>query len=92
MSDERVLAVVWLSLFRAALCLDDETVFDVEEGACPVCGGESFALLARWLQERTVADERDHARPDVAEVDRQLAPARSHGPQRGQLRLLPGGA
>lgn len=50
---ERVLAVAWLPLDRAAVCLNDETVFDVGEGTCPRCGGETFALLARWLQERT---------------------------------------
>lgn len=75
MSEERVLAVVWLPLDHAALCADDETVFDVEEGACPVCGGESFALLARWLQERTATEERKHARPHVADVDWGVAPA-----------------
>ena len=52
MSPERVLAAVWLPLERAALCLDDETVFDLEQQECPTCGSASFALLARWLQER----------------------------------------
>lgn len=52
MSAERVLAVTWLPLSRAALCLNDETVFDVEEAVCPVCGSATFALLGRWLQGR----------------------------------------
>jgi len=50
--EPRVLASVWLPLQRAALCLDDETVFPVEDQACPMCGGETFVLLARWLQAR----------------------------------------
>lgn len=79
MSDERVLAVTWLPLARAALCLscDAETVFDIENGECPACGSPTFALLARWLQERkvSVSDERDHARLDVADVDWGVAPA-----------------
>ena len=52
MSEANVLAAIWVPLSRAALCLNDETVFDVGDGACPQRDGEHFALLARWLQER----------------------------------------
>ena len=51
-SAPRVLASVWMPLSRAAMCLEDETVFDVGEGQCPVCGSEHFVLLTRWLTER----------------------------------------
>lgn len=69
MTEPRVLASTWLALDYAALCLDeDETVFDGREGQCPACGGEHFALLARWLTETTRSermsdcDERDGVR------------------------------
>ena len=52
MSAPRVLACVWLPLQRAALCLNDETVFDVEQRECPICGSRTFSMLARWLAER----------------------------------------
>lgn len=55
MSEARVLAAVWIPLARAALCLNDETVFDLEQQECPTCGGASFALLARWLVEHRAA-------------------------------------
>ena len=48
----RVLAVTWLPLEFAALCLDDETVFDIRDGACPMCDRTTWAPLAKWLQER----------------------------------------
>lgn len=41
----------WIPLDRAALCLDDEAVFDVSDGECPSCGGAQFMLLVHWLQE-----------------------------------------
>lgn len=43
----------WLPLGRAALYLSDECIFDVSDRHCPMCGGEEFVLLARWLRERT---------------------------------------
>ena len=51
----RVLANVWLPLEFAALCLDDETIFDLRDGACPTCGSETFSLLAKWLGEKRTA-------------------------------------
>jgi hypothetical protein len=48
----RVLASTWLPLEFAALCLDDETVFDLRERECPACGATTWALLATWLKER----------------------------------------
>ncbi len=50
--EPRVLAVTWLLLSRAALCLNDEAIFDLSEGRCPACASEHFVLLARWLAER----------------------------------------
>lgn len=49
MSVPRVLAVVWLPLDRAALCLGDETVFDIREGRCPTCGDGHLMPLAAFL-------------------------------------------
>lgn len=91
MSDER--AVTWLPLSRAAFCLNEEAVFDLAERACPVCGSQTFVLLARWLQERTGVDEqRDHSRPDVEAVHRGTAAARPERPRCPALRVLPSGA
>ena len=56
MSAPLVLARVFIPLDRAALCLTcpEETIFDVSDLRCPLCGdGEHFAMLAKWLQERT---------------------------------------
>ena len=52
MNEPRVLASTWIALDRAALCLNEETIFPVEDQACPVCGGTTFVLLARWLHKR----------------------------------------
>jgi hypothetical protein len=35
----------------AALCLSDETVFDMRDRVCPVCGSETWHPLAAWLRE-----------------------------------------
>ena len=48
----RVLASIWLPLEFAALCLDDEAVFDIRAGACPSCNGTTWAPLAKWLTRR----------------------------------------
>ena len=50
----RSFARTWLPLARAALCLNDETIFDVREARCPVCGQDAFVLITRWLQETTL--------------------------------------
>ena len=55
MSLPRVLARVWVPLQRAALCLSDETIFDIQERECPICGSRHFAMLARWLAEHAPA-------------------------------------
>lgn len=55
MSEPRILARVFLPLSHAALCLTcpEETIFDVSDLRCPVCGdGEHFALVSTWLSER----------------------------------------
>jgi hypothetical protein len=55
MSEPRIVAHVWIPLSRAALCLTwpGETVFDVTDLRCPVCGdSEHFALVSPWLSER----------------------------------------
>ncbi len=41
-----------LPLRYASLCLNDETVFDLRDRACPACGSRTLVLLARWLRER----------------------------------------
>lgn len=41
-----------LSLSRAALCLDDDTIFPMTDGRCPRCGSRGWVLLSRWLGER----------------------------------------
>ena len=51
----RVLANIWLPLEFAALCLDDETVFDLRDGACPTCNSAAWAPMAKWLGERRTA-------------------------------------
>lgn len=38
-----------MPLARAALCLDCETVFALDAGACPSCGGTAIFLLAKWV-------------------------------------------
>src|SRR5262245_30619931 len=40
-----------LPLRRLALCLDCETCFEMGTSPCPVCGGDSWALLARFLNQ-----------------------------------------
>lgn len=50
MSGELVHGVIPLD--RAALCLDDETIFHVEDAACPRCASPTFVLLAPWLSAR----------------------------------------
>lgn len=52
--EPRVLAVVWLPLSRAALCLGDETIFDLAERCCPTCGDTHLVSLAAFLN-RTAA-------------------------------------
>ena len=52
MNEPRVLASTWIALDRAALCLNDETIFPVDYQVCPVCGRTTFVLLARWLHKR----------------------------------------
>ena len=55
MSETRVLAVAWVPLEQAALCVSCETVFNVQDQTCPACGHDTFALLARWLCEHRAA-------------------------------------
>ncbi len=51
--EPRVLAVTWLPLSRAALCINEhEAIFDVSEGRCPACASENFVLLGKWLAGR----------------------------------------
>ena len=45
-------AVGCLPLWRAALCADDDVIFDMRLGQCPQCGGTSWTLLSKFL-ERT---------------------------------------
>jgi hypothetical protein len=55
MPEPRVLGVSWLPLGRAALCLDCEACYSIEEPACPACGSRTWTLLARFLAERNEA-------------------------------------
>lgn len=45
-----------IPLARAALCLscEGEPIFDLTDQVCPTCGGASFALLARWLEDHAL--------------------------------------
>lgn len=44
--------VRWIPLTFAALCISDETVFDLRAEQCPTCTSRAFVLLANWLKER----------------------------------------
>jgi hypothetical protein len=46
-------SVVSIPLNRAAICLNDETVFPVAAQLCPVCGWASWMPLATWLGRST---------------------------------------
>lgn len=52
----RVLAVGWIDLKYAALCVnelpDRELVFDLRDRRCPSCASANWTPLATWLQER----------------------------------------
>ena len=41
-----------LPLGRLALCLDCETCFEVGLDACPACGSQMWASVARFLDRR----------------------------------------
>lgn len=49
--------LVWacIPLERAALCLDDETIFHVSDVRCPRCASATFVMLAAWLTSRGAA-------------------------------------
>ena len=46
----RVLAVDFIPLDRAALCLDCETIYPLSAHECPRCGGMQRSTLATWLK------------------------------------------
>ncbi len=54
--EPRVLGTVrrqWIPLSYAAVCLDEEVVFDVRNGVCPTCSrSASWVLLSRWLTRK----------------------------------------
>lgn len=43
----------WLPLQYAAMCLNESTIYDIRNRACPTCGSKTFVLLATWLRART---------------------------------------
>ncbi len=49
---ERVLALDWVPLGRAGLCLDCEAVFVISRDGCPACASSNFMPLATWLRQR----------------------------------------
>ncbi len=51
----RVLGAVWLPVDRAMLCLQDDTIFDAEEGQCPSCRSENTVALLWWLAREQAA-------------------------------------
>ena len=42
----------FIPLARAALCLDCAGIFVLRRDGCPSCGSQSWAVLAKWMQER----------------------------------------
>lgn len=42
-----------LPLTRIALCLDCEQCFELGRAACPACGSETWAPVARFLHKST---------------------------------------
>src|SRR5215470_8663267 len=40
-----------LPLRRLALCLDCETCFEIGTSSCPACGGHSWVLLSKFLNQ-----------------------------------------
>ena len=50
--EPRVLALTWVPLDRAMLCISCESVFAINDVlACPACGSEVFHPLHVWLSE-----------------------------------------
>ena len=47
----RIASSLHLPLRRLALCLDCEMCFEIGTPACPGCGGETWVLLARFLDQ-----------------------------------------
>src|SRR5262245_63892982 len=52
--DRSVTPSLHLPLRRLALCLDCEACYELGASACPACGGESWASLAKFLDEAPV--------------------------------------
>ncbi len=47
----RIASSLHLPLRRLALCLDCEVCFEIGAPSCPACGGETWVLLARFLDQ-----------------------------------------
>jgi hypothetical protein len=43
----------FLPLRFTVMCLNDETLSDVRDGACPTCGSRTLVLLSTWLRAGT---------------------------------------
>lgn len=43
----------------AALCLNDESIFDLRVGECPVCARKDFLSMSRVLNRKAGANEAD---------------------------------
>src|SRR2546430_11554527 len=44
-------ALSHLPLRRLALCLDSEACFEIGSASCPACGGDTWVLLAKFLDQ-----------------------------------------
>src|SRR5437870_12522289 len=44
-------ALSHLPLRRLALCLDCEACFEIGTSSCPACGGDTWVLLAKFLDQ-----------------------------------------
>jgi hypothetical protein len=47
----RSTALAHLPLRRLALCLDCEACFEIGTSSCPACGGDTWVLLAKFLDQ-----------------------------------------
>ena len=47
----RIASSLHLPLRRLALCLDCEVCYEIGAPSCPACGGETWVLLARFLDQ-----------------------------------------